>query len=738
MKHSNNTLFVLPFVCLWIGIYSTTAALASPNLHDQPFQQEYDSIGVFRNGHKLNRPWIGGMNNLSIALLDYDNDGDYDLFVSGQDQGEIQFYRNAGDGNSGEFDFVGVINDGMNFGRNHVMMAFHDIDKDERPDLFVGDSSGRIHLYRNEGSISDSNFVLITDFFDDIDVGTGAAPTFSDLNNDGAADLLIGSYENGIHFYQHDETSTSHFSFVDILRDVSGEIINHGYWGVRPAFVDIDNDGDKDLFVGSTENALIFYRNVGSSSTYQFTLEDSAYISPPNLIDFITPVFVDIDNDSDFDLFFGSNHGYVSFYLNEGTPSAPDFQLVTHKLPLDFIDVGFYSVPSLIDIDADNDLDLFVGSRDRQLHFYENIDSSFHWRSDSFLPDNVGYFPAWGDLDNDGDYDLILGRFGGNWELYHYRNDGSASEPDFVPMGKLANAGGTFKDVLHPSLIDIDGDNDLDLLVKTRDLESQFNIVVFRNEGTPEIMSFSETSDTLTDSNSAPITSHDFFYRFSDIDHDGDQDLFVGEAWGSLLFYENTGSPTSHEFMLRSENFGGMNAGGNSRNVPFLADIDNDDDMDFFVGRMEGGLFFYRNMYEGEGADFTRNIGLYATATASQSFDGNPANYAIDGDIDTAWIAGTHPPQWIELDLGAPSTIGRIELIIDQDPDGETKHRIWIKDDESSEYRLIKEFHGFTQMFDILRFAPFRVLENIRYIKIETVESPSWVAWREIEIYSER
>jgi hypothetical protein len=124
------------------------------------------------------------------------------------------------------------------------------------------------------------------------------------------------------------------------------------------------------------------------------------------------------------------------------------------------------------------------------------------------------------------------------------------------------------------------------------------------------------------------------------------------------------------------------------------------------------------------------------TATASASLpDSLPAN-AIDGNSETIWNAGAHPEQWIQIDLGKLTTVSTIRLVISQHPAGETDHQIWGGADAAS-LTLLHEFKGFTQELDTLEFTPSAPQTDIRYLKVVTTQSPSWVAWREIEVIGE-
>jgi len=129
------------------------------------------------------------------------------------------------------------------------------------------------------------------------------------------------------------------------------------------------------------------------------------------------------------------------------------------------------------------------------------------------------------------------------------------------------------------------------------------------------------------------------------------------------------------------------------------------------------------------------NIALNKTATASNSLAGNPPDLAVDGDLETHWSAGGHPPQWIELDLGGTFTVNRINLIVDQSPDGQTRHQLSGKATAQDNFELLHEFDGQTTSGQILEYTMPTGWTG-RFIKVETLASPSWVAWKEIEVLS--
>lgn len=120
------------------------------------------------------------------------------------------------------------------------------------------------------------------------------------------------------------------------------------------------------------------------------------------------------------------------------------------------------------------------------------------------------------------------------------------------------------------------------------------------------------------------------------------------------------------------------------------------------------------------------------SATASSSAPEALPKLAFDGDVTTIWSAGASAPAWIQFDLGQPMTISRVRLNVSQTPPGPTTHEISGGPTPDS-LTLIGTLDGNTTEEQWLELN--KPANNVRYVKIETIKSPSWVAWREIEIY---
>ena len=565
----------------------------------QEFQREIDTIPVFIDGKPISRPFAGGVQWPKPTFVDIDNDGDWDLFVGDQD-GSIHFYRNLGTVTEPDFAF-----ETENFADIDVGVkcapTFVDIDDDGDFDLFVGEGFGTISFYRNTGTTTEPNFILVAEDFYGIDVGYGSFPTFADIDNDGDFDLFVGEgafiwpryYGGNVNFYRNIGTPTQP-NFTLVTKNFADiNVQSGGGGGSRPAFADIDHDGDLDLFVGAGEGRILFYQNTGTATESNFTIVTRNFANIDVGWD-SAPTFVDIDNDGYFDLFVGENDGNINFYRNTGTAKNPDFKLVTENLAYFLNDVAAHSAPTFADIDNDGDFDLFVGCECTTIHFYRNTGTAtnpiFTLETTNFFDILVAGWsvPTFADIDNDGDLDLFMGV--GTGRLLFYRNTGTAIDPVFVRSTEFTSH---IKHSSHlaPTFADIDNDGDLDLFVRYTE-----GSAFYLNNGTAASPSFVLIPRKFPSVDVSGLDKP----TFVDIDNDRDLDLFVGKgdntnflSGGNISFYRNTGTTAEPNLTLETNNFADIHVPSHAG--PAFVDIDNDGDLDLFVGEQDGGLHFFRN-----------------------------------------------------------------------------------------------------------------------------------------------
>jgi hypothetical protein len=130
---------------------------------------------------------------------------------------------------------------------------------------------------------------------------------------------------------------------------------------------------------------------------------------------------------------------------------------------------------------------------------------------------------------------------------------------------------------------------------------------------------------------------------------------------------------------------------------------------------------------------FEYNLALGMPAQASRSLPDQPPSGAVDGNTNKWWGAGDFSPQWIQIDLGKTATIGLIRLVVTQSPAGDTLHQVWVGSTSDKLY-LLHTFEGYTVDGQVLEFKPDKPVENIRFIRVVTKKSPSWIGWKEIEV----
>jgi RHS repeat-associated protein len=118
--------------------------------------------------------------------------------------------------------------------------------------------------------------------------------------------------------------------------------------------------------------------------------------------------------------------------------------------------------------------------------------------------------------------------------------------------------------------------------------------------------------------------------------------------------------------------------------------------------------------------------------TASGTYGANAPANAADSNPSTSWVSSGFPQQWIQYDLGQARTLTRVRLLVSQDPTGQTTHQVWGGLTPTS-LTLLGTLGGVTQSGQWLELTTGAT--GVRYVRVLTTQSPSWVAWREVEVY---
>jgi hypothetical protein len=285
-----------------------------------------------------------------------------------------------------------------------------------------------------------------------IDLGSGAYPIMMDYDNDGLDDLLVGNYGYyDTSYYDqflilHSEYSGAAGLFrntgtkeAPVFRfeekDVSGISAYYGLKGIYPAIADLDGDGDMDMLLGNENGNLIFCRNEASGGQPAEFVPADMNFQDIDVGEYSAPELFDLNGDQLPDLVIGEREGNLNYFRNTGSAETPLFTLMTDslgKVNVTDPDVSLdgYSTPRIFR-EAGNRISLIVGSEQGVLFYYPDIQdhmSGTFTRSDSLFldiadqpvnPDRGYRSAAWvGDLNNDGNLEMIAGNFSGGLEYF--------------------------------------------------------------------------------------------------------------------------------------------------------------------------------------------------------------------------------------------------------------------------------------------------------------------------------
>jgi protocadherin Fat 4 len=244
-----------------------------------------------------------------------------------------------------------------------------DIDNDGDLDLFVGREAAGVAYYRNTGTAE--NPVYVFQQHNPFTLNTNAAHgdiTFVDINNDGDMDAFVSDSNGNTQYFQNVGTASSP-SFAAAVTNPFG--LSDAGSNTAITFADLDSDGDQDAIIGNSLGNFRIFQNTGSASSPAFTYVGQDLLGLSEVGDDAAPVFADFDNDGDLDALVGREDGQFSYFQNTGSPTAPNF--VATMNPFGLVNVGTLSNVDVGDIDADGDLDLLVGRSDGTIAYFTNV-----------------------------------------------------------------------------------------------------------------------------------------------------------------------------------------------------------------------------------------------------------------------------------------------------------------------------------------------------------------------------
>ncbi|MCW5891705.1 MAG: VCBS repeat-containing protein [bacterium] len=240
--------------------------------------------------------------------------------------------------------------------------------------LYLGLPNGRSIAYSTVGGAMPWKARATSDL---PDVGGYAAPTFADLDGDGDHDALVG--ENG-GLVQ---------AWANVGSDAAPVWERRAAWdpgldvgsAAAPALGDIDGDGDADLLIGAASGAIVAFANVGGVGGPKWQRRTAWDFAGG--AQYARPAFGRLDGDARLDLLVGTAPGDVYAFLATGDPSAPFVRAPGWDLPR----TSTRTNPGLGDLDGDGDFDVIVADGSARSVAYENTGRGWKLRSDWAIAD---------------------------------------------------------------------------------------------------------------------------------------------------------------------------------------------------------------------------------------------------------------------------------------------------------------------------------------------------------------
>ncbi|MEO1257840.1 MAG: T9SS type A sorting domain-containing protein [Bacteroidota bacterium] len=557
-----------------------------------------------------------------VLMRDYNRDGAADMFVSAFDEGLSGFkvYKGAFNQNNQlvfdrinfpdyiydiiPFEIDGEVVGPVEVFNNPDYPAVDDIDGDGDLDILTLNSSGSKVLYFK-------NIALESGYNDEV--------LKYELADDCWGDFVITPFSQSL-------TLSSDMSLCALFDNPDPDDVEsrvHG--GATLCTFDNDNDGDKELLYGDLIFPNIIYaQNGGDKNNAWINVQDTTYPSnnlPVDIINFPASYHLDINNDGARDFLFSPNLSQGApdvetawYYENLGTDLNPEANFVKSNFLSDgMIDFGTGTFPVFVDVNADGLLDIVAGNREiwdstsltssslilllnngtAAEPSYEIVDRDWLEMS-QFNMVSRSFSPAFGDLDGDGDEDLLIGDRQGF--VHYFENIAGADQPmqfaSLVPQWQEINVGS----YAAPFIFDVNKDGLQDLIIGER----SGNINYLPNLGTAESPEFFSNENEQPNNpffgsistilpGSAVGFSQPFVLEFNETMY-----LFSGTDAGWIVQYEiNQDSLDSGSFDLITNRFGELREGFICR-IGF-GNVNEDGFIDAIVGNDRGGLTLFQS-----------------------------------------------------------------------------------------------------------------------------------------------
>lgn len=615
-----------------ISLYTLTPPVFGQN----SFERVY-SIPVTKNNTLLTRAWEGGLNHPICSNVDFNNNGVKDLAVFDKTGNRLVVFKDE----SLIFEPIHLNIDLKKW------VLFRDYNCDGLMDIFTG-TTGGIKVYKNTGLFE---FVLAStllqsdlgSFTSNLNVLNEDIPGIIDIDRDGDLDILTFNI-NGVTIEFHENISknktgkcgldfklnNSCWGRFEENPSTNSIVLNQPcklpyqpmnrsnglHAGSTITTLDQDKNGAIDLLLGDISfNSLTFLQNGGSNLSSNISTKDESfpnYNTPVNINLFPYASYVDVNHDDKNDLVICSNNdgvgenASVHLYQNTGVVQDTFTYNTSSFLVNQMLDFGRNAYPIFVDENQDGLTDLLIGNNGLNLDgeklgrltLLRNTGSTaspaFEVIDENYLnfesSEETYLYPTIGDIDKDGDDDLLVGLKNG--EILYYNNTAGTGNPyNFV----LANGNFEFIDVGNyaaPQLFDLNKDGNLDLILG----EQNGSLFYYENQSSTSDYDFSVEIKNLGN-----ITTQNFdngvFFGYSTpffFQQKNEINLILGGESGKIQYYQNIENELESNIILDDSDFHNLKDGSYSKGI--IQDLNQDLLPEIILGNASGGLAYHKGM----------------------------------------------------------------------------------------------------------------------------------------------
>lgn len=588
----------------------------------QLFFDYQDSIPVYIGAQQQLYPWAGGLNYSQFSEIDFDFDGDMDLFVFDRAHDNIRLFEKKPDGAGFRYQ---AVYDAKRFFPSDLeyRVCLADYNQDGKMDIFTHAFSG-IKIYRNTGNATiglqwqlAEDLVYSTNNLgesNNLFISSNDVPAYVDVEGDGDLDILTFNI-GGDRVEYHQNQSRELYGHSDsLIFELKNEC-----WGK------FKEDGSSSaIFLndvstpcsGSVISNPQFPQSADSASV--FSVIDTTHVRHTGS----TLLALDYDNSGVYDLIIGDvSSTHLTLLLNGGT--APNTNSAMNQMDAFFpvtdvpLDLNYFPTAHFLDVDHDSKKDLVVSPNARNasenrtgIWYYKNTGTTllpdFTFQTKAFLQEEMidagtGAIPVLVDENGDGKKDLFVADFfrykipaDRESVIANYRNTGTSTETAFNWVSddyfNLSAQNLGLRTV--PAFGDLDGDLDQDMILG---LENGTLTYLENIAGVGSSFTFSSLQNNYPDADGNPISVGAYsFPQLFDLNRDNLLDLLIGNKNGEIRYYQNVGTSSIPSFQLVEDTLGGIDLSpDNTTGYAAPHFFRYQDTTRLLIGNFEGTLHYY-------------------------------------------------------------------------------------------------------------------------------------------------